>query len=758
MGIKERCPGITEIGAPFTPGHVDEWRAWGILTAEAVQCWNSNLTSAVYNAIGYADTWLVNHYITIWQEADSQFQILSSWYATAIALEDAGLAQDGATRQIIAAIAAISGAIATSAGTTNTVIRNMEALILGAIEASITASASTQASIETLLINQSDILTALADTSADQASALIMQDIADSQFNAAAALEDIAIYIQADHANNIEVVNGLLAGIEAQISSVAFASLSGATAVASEINALTSGLPAGFEDMLRRLGTDALANAAPVGAELLSGLATAISDKFSEFNLGSLGELDTISKKLQETIATSVGLPQIISLLFNDVLHEANPARTFILYSAIPFILGLLFTQLTQPEQAILLHAHSRLVPWQLLTLDELVKARRRNIIDEDKFINDATGLGFDTSDIQAAQGLDQLQIPANDLITWWLRGFIDEETFDAKILLLGIRDEDRDNIKKAAILLPGPSDLVTMAVREVFSPEVAEKFGQFDDFPEPFKEWAAKQGLSEFWAKNIWAAHWGLPSVQMGYEMLHRGIITVDELKMLLRAQDVMPFWRDKLIAMSYANYTRVDIRRMHAMEILTNEEVLAAHLAIGYSKERAQNLTKFVISLNTPDAILPYYEAVHPTRAQIIEYYRRGTIQDIDAQRALEALGYNVTDAIFIINEVNIQIDLQARKDEIDTLVSEARFGILSFEALQDQLAQQGMEGREIAIIIARYQKEERQKITVPSRENLGQFYNAQLIDRDLYFSSMRVLGYSDAWIERYLLLLGK
>ena len=757
MGIQENCPALTDPFAGFGPYPIAELRAWGETTHIAVVCWKSHLTSAVFEVIGDPPSYLLNNFITDEQSAIIAYGELLPWYTTAISLENQASGSDGATRAILAAIAVLEGAITSSIALGNATIKAGQDAILAELQASNAAVGETLESINTTLLTQTDILLGLADTTADQAAALVMEDIAVAQFNAASALEDIAIIVQADHANNVEVVNGLLANIANEISSVAFASASGAAAIAQEINLLTSGLPIGFEDMLRRLGTDALANAAPVGAELLSGLATAISDKFSEFNLGSLGELDTISKKLQETISTSVGLPQIIGLLFNDVLHEANPARTFILYSAIPFILGLIFHTMTQPEQAILLHAHSRLVPWQLLSLDELVRAKRRNIIDEDKFINDATGLGFDTSDIQAAEGLDQIQIPANDLVTWWLRGFIDEPAFDAKIKELGLSDENRDNIKKAAILIPGTSDLVTMAVREVFTPEVAERFGQFDDFPEAFKDWAAKQGLSEFWAKNIWAAHWGLPSVQMGYEMLHRGIINEDDLKMLLRAQDVMPFWRDRLIAMSYANYTRVDIRRMHSMEILTNEEVLAAHLAIGYNKERAQNLTNFVISLNTPNAILPYYEAVHPTRAQIIEYYRRGTIQDIDAQHALEALGYNTTDAIFIVNEVNIQIDLKEREDEIDTLIIEARSGLISFADLQDRLATQGMEGREIAIVVARYQKEERKKITVPSRENLGEFLTGNLIDLDAYYKGMNTLGYSAEWTALYAKLLG-
>ncbi|GAH79863.1 unnamed protein product, partial [marine sediment metagenome] len=75
---------------------------------------------------------------------------------------------------------------------------------------------------------------------------------------------------------------------------------------------------------------------------------------------------------------------------------------------------------------------------------------------------------------------------------------------------------------------------------------------------------WAGKKGLSKEWSERYWAAHWNLPSPQQGFEMLHRGVINVSELNMLLRALDVMPFWRDKLTAIAFRRLTRVDIRRM--------------------------------------------------------------------------------------------------------------------------------------------------------------------------------------------------
>jgi len=124
--------------------------------------------------------------------------------------------------------------------------------------------------------------------------------------------------------------------------------------------------------------------------------------------------------------------------------------------------------------------------------------------------------------------------------------------------------------------LIPGVGDLIRMAVREAFTPEIAEKFGQYEDYPEAITPWLEKQGLSAFWSKAHWAAHWDLPSVMLGYEMLHRGIITEDELKMLMRALDIMPFWRPKLIETSWAVPNRIEIRMMTRYLDMPKEQVM--------------------------------------------------------------------------------------------------------------------------------------------------------------------------------------
>ncbi|GAJ12939.1 unnamed protein product, partial [marine sediment metagenome] len=161
----------------------------------------------------------------------------------------------------------------------------------------------------------------------------------------------------------------------------------------------------------------------------------------------------------------------------------------------------------------------------------------------------------------------------------------------------IGIHPDYTKLYETLAYQIPPVADIITMAVREAFTPAIAEKFGQYQDFPADLEKYAAQKGLSEEWAKRYWAAHWALPSPQQGFEMLHRGVINSPELDMLLRASDVMPFWRDRLTAIAYRTLTRVDVRRMYKEGVLDEREVYEAYQDHGYSDENAARMAEFTV-----------------------------------------------------------------------------------------------------------------------------------------------------------------
>jgi len=96
-------------------------------------------------------------------------------------------------------------------------------------------------------------------------------------------------------------------------------------------------------------------------------------------------------------------------------------------------------------------------------------------------------------------------------------RGILDDRGLTERLWAHGIRPVDIQILKQLIPVIPPVQDIITMAVREAFSPEIAQRFGQYEDFPAEVERYAQMQGLSPEWARRYWAAHWNLPSLQMG-------------------------------------------------------------------------------------------------------------------------------------------------------------------------------------------------------------------------------------------------
>lgn len=241
---------------------------------------------------------------------------------------------------------------------------------------------------------------------------------------------------------------------------------------------------------------------------------------------------------------------------------------------------------------------------------------------------------------------------PATDeLIAYELRKDPTLANLSRELRKIGIHPDYFNLHKELAYPIPPVADIITMAVREAFTPEIAARFGQYEGLPAEYVEWAKKKGLSEEWATRYWASHWTLPSAQQGFEMLHRGIIDRDDLTLLLRALDIMPFWRERLIQMSYRPLTRVDVRRMYNLDILDPEAVRKAYKDLGYDDTNAEYMTRFTVRIKE-EAEKREQERkerallvrVSPwTTAQTLSFLKRGLITRERAIEELSILGYD-------------------------------------------------------------------------------------------------------------------
>ncbi len=375
-----------------------------------------------------------------------------------------------------------------------------------------------------------------------------------------------------------------------------------------------------------------------------------------------------------------------------------------------------------------------------LLTPPEIVTSYYRGTSSETDTVDGLRNLGYTDDDARILIDNGSERLAVEQVVDAMLRGEINDTETDARLRALGYKPPAIELLKRLALYIPPVEDLITMSVREVFSPEIAERFGQFEDFPEEFERFGRMKGLSSEWAKNYWAAHWRLPSAEMGYEMLHRDVIGPDDLNLLLRALDIMPYWRDKMIEISYRPYTRVDVRRMHKVGVIDEDELERAYRDIGYNPEKAEKMKDFTVAYN-----LGREKTLH--KGELTKLYIEHVIKRGDYVKQLRGLGISKKSAEYLAELADLKIEKKVLDEQIKSI------GILYMEGrLTEDQAQVELNKLDLAMAqILRYfeiwNAKKASKFRHIPIEKLDRMLKAGLIDETDYLDRVQILGYSAA-----------
>jgi len=281
-----------------------------------------------------------------------------------------------------------------------------------------------------------------------------------------------------------------------------------------------------------------------------------------------------------------------------------------------------------------------------------------------------------------------------------YLRGIIDEGQHDDYLDKLGYQQSDIDLIRQTYFRIPPIPDLIRFAVREAYDENLATDLqldSGYDTIKERFERDLRENGLHPDYGSLYWRSHWDLPSPTQGYEMLHRGVITEDELEQLLKVSDYSPQWISKLMDISYTPYTRVDIRRMHKLGVLSDTDVKKAYMDIGYNDEKSTKMMDFTIQLNSdidPD------KDKDLSQANILRAYKVDLLDRATSSTMLQQLGYNERESNILLDmqDLGITVDkkvdvLADNKRRITNSVSRAFIeGTLSEQASRFYLSQVG------------------------------------------------------------------
>ncbi len=269
---------------------------------------------------------------------------------------------------------------------------------------------------------------------------------------------------------------------------------------------------------------------------------------------------------------------------------------------------------------------------------------------------------GFD--DDQAAIILDASHqlLRELDITTLLWRGIIKAPEAKKRLSFLGYKDADQDLFLQSRKLLLTPSDLIRAAVKEAFNPEIIKEFGLFEELPPDAIEYAKKIGydLPEF--KLLWGSHWDLPSPGQGFALFHRDVIKKPQLELLLKALDVMPFWRGKLIELSYNLIPRRVLGRLVNRGLQDEDQIYERFKKLGYSPADALLMARNTI-------VARDNRLINLTVSEISNALRRGHITINEASAFLTRLKVWDPKASYIIAEAERKRLFDGRTQTLDT-----------------------------------------------------------------------------------------
>lgn len=325
-------------------------------------------------------------------------------------------------------------------------------------------------------------------------------------------------------------------------------------------------------------------------------------------------------------------------------------------------------------------------------------------------------------------------------------RGAITQAQYSQGMRYQGFREDRAEQFFNLSEWMPGVDDLISWSVREAFRDDFAKKWGSDEDYPAKLDEFSGKIGVKPEFLKYAWRSHWELPSVMMGYEMLHREIIDEDELQGLMRALDIMPGWRERLTKLSYNMVTRVDLRRMFRVGLINKEDVEKRYRAMGYSPEDAKLMTDWTEKEEGPPA-------TELTKAQVLNGYKDGLLTEAQAREYLALIGVIDRDIDFYLDTANLDIDADTLKENITGLHDGFVAGIITRETMVSELGSLNLLDRQIQTLMGKADRARRGTAKSPPKETLSRWLKRGTITETQYRDRMFSIGYSKEDIEVFV-----
>lgn len=409
----------------------------------------------------------------------------------------------------------------------------------------------------------------------------------------------------------------------------------------------------------------------------------------------------------------------------------------------------------TQAYDTARVYEPSRLAPRDFVNL-----VFRRYITPEtiDDWAKDLHDQGWSEERILAMREAARPLLGVGEIRDLFLRGELgDKKKGETEAILrlssLGYTVGNATDLVKLFYFLPPPQDVIRMAAREVFEPELREKYRLDEDRPVEYLTWAAKVGITGEVAANYWAAHWELPSYTQIIEMWHRGYIGESDVDDFFVQLDMVPYWRELLKKIAFKPFTRVDVRRMFKLGVLNDEETLQAYKDLGYNDKKAGAMLEFTKVYTSPAEPTIKDEAKELTRGLILSMYREKVIDPGTATKYLGDIEYPTEFSTLIIALEDAKLAETETRERVKAINRGYDYGAITREEAVDRLGKLNLPAFQQEYYLYKLDLERAEKVRRPTIADFRSWFKSKIINIDEFKWELAVEGFHPYYIEKYV-----
>lgn len=332
-----------------------------------------------------------------------------------------------------------------------------------------------------------------------------------------------------------------------------------------------------------------------------------------------------------------------------------------------------------------------------------------------------------------------------------FFRDKIDTPLLFERLHELGFTDTRINEMVQAWEVIPSTSELLAIGGRQVFDETIAQKYGLDGGLDREVIEGAKKVGVSEYWVRKNWRAHWSFPGASWAQNMYHRDIIDYNELTDMYNLQRIPQYWHAKLTKASYQIYSRFDIPNMAELGILSPEEIYYAWLDNGYDEAHAIRLTEYCLAgSNLAEKQI--------SQSKIISAYSDRILSRQEASNMLESLGYSADKISFLLDMEDYDNLQRLQAQKISVIEDKYLAGMIDTFTAQGELGRLNLTSERMGLLLEEWQIKLSKKTKKPTKSELKGFLRSGIIDETIWLVEMGKLGYVRPYIDWYLLDIQK